>query len=1144
MGGAFGCLRSAQSQNAVQPLDANDSNQHSLADNNNSSHSPPASPTLLNASDTQVKLLSDTDLSAHHSSSLTHLPLSASSSPYPPPSHSSSPHPFSATAPLPANLPSIPSVLQRHLMKQAQVRLIKDVKRTMFAQCLDTEELRSFAALFELVEVAPGELIFQQGGPADCFYLIRKGAVNIKFSDKESAMLADANSAVNSPIQQFVTVDANGMSRRTLLHNTLETSSPGNPPRSLAVGKAAAGNKRRANSMQIDSIVDTGSRSAFRGLLGVATNTSSATLQPPSPRSAHQPPTVVEDKSSKVAPAAATAPPTANHSRFFSYHSALHKDKQQQQQQLTQSVSPKHQPSSSLTAVNSPTDADAFHLTRSSSPSASSFALLTTKGVGEFFGLEALRFGRHVRFCACIAQTQCALLTLSSSAFHKFVSSIEAEDKRKKLYDLVGDSIQACLQKMPYLSGVSAAKLSLLSSLFVWTMLPANKVLFEEGERDKKGNGLYFLYEGTVGVSCKDETGASKLLKELNAGVCFGELGLIIHLPRTATITAHTDCLLLHLPHRSFHNFLHLTPEILTKFKEQIETYQLNVVYLLDNELISQYFFQHCAREYSTENLEFWWEAKAYRLKEMAADERKKEAERIIQLYITDSSPKQINLKGNTQKNILSAQRKPISTTAASLAASPSPTASSPSSPSNNHVGAPITPRGPNSGSGSSAAIVAMDESLFLEAENEIFNLLATDSFSRFKSSPLFRECLEEMHKRVRSSSISVKNGRTGAVGEEDDGGEGGSVSASPEPSMLMADTPEDSPKSGQTAAGKEEEEKQPSKTPTLPLSRMRTVIAAGGNNSGTPVGISPKTRQRRHNTNSLKRSKTGVGGAGGLGQLSPRQPTAAAGNAASNNPLRRTATLSRLTAKGPAIEHILNAQRREKEAREGATPTDGLSPRSRLSPRSAAERLSPRQADSKLQRKSGVAEEEKEGPAAGEERDNADQTTLPLLNVPSLTVSLDSTHSTPPVDGDSSFRTFLSSRKKASNGSNTLPSSLMLPLGDLTSATAVSSSPFADSVASLGPFSPSARAAAAVAAKKRALHAQLIAKRLSSSLTPSPSASPKSSAALIGASDAIDTTPSLKPRQLQLTKSASFRSSRPVIVPGLPPVRIVDAQG
>ena len=1122
-------MRPAGPQTEVQPLDTNEGSHLSSAhDNELSSHSPPVSPTPPNASQTQIKLLSDTDFTANHSSSRS--ALSLSSSPYTPVSHSSSPHPFSATAPLPASFPTVPSVLQRHLMKQAQIRLIKDVKRTMFAQCLDSDELRAFASLFQLVETAPGELIFQQGGPADCFYLIRKGAVNIKFSDKESAMLADASSAVGSPAQQFVTLDADGIPRRAVLHVAADVSSPEQPGRMLAASKATVANKRRANSLQIDSIADAATRLTFKPSL--AATHSASKLQPPSPHSV-QHPTTMEHKPLKAAPPASAA--SFNHSRFFSYHSATHKDKQQPPQQLTHTVSPSHQPSSSLTAVHSPTDADTFQSTRSSSPSASSFALLTTKGVGEFFGLEALRFGRHVRTCACIAQSQCALLSLTSSAFHSFVASIEAEDKRKKLYDLVGDSVQACLQKMPYLSGISAAKLSLLSSLFVWTMLPANRVLFEEGERDKKGNGLYFLYEGTVGVSCKDETGQSKLLKELTAGVCFGELGLIIHLPRTATITAHSDCLLLHLPHRSFHNFLHLTPEILTKFKEQIETYQLNVVYLLDNELVAQYFFQHCAREYSTENLEFWWEAKAYRLRDMQTDERKREAERIIQLYITDSSPKQINLKGNTQKNILAAQRKPPTNSTA--AASPSSSARSPSSPSS-HSHPPTTPR-----AGNPPPIVAMDESLFLEAENEIFNLLATDSFSRFKSSPLFRECLEEMHKRVRSSSISVKAGRPGAVGEEDDGGEGGSVSASPEPSMLM-DTPEDSPKSGKVAAAREEEEKQSTEpeTPTLLISPIPPLPV-----DDPPVIITPRgTRQSRPRTNSLKRSKTGVGGAGGLGQLSPRQPTPAAGNSSPKDSPRRTATLSRLTTKGPAIDYILNAQRREKEAREGLTPTDGLTPRSRLSSRGAPERLSPRQPDNQQRRTSEAAEEEKERPltaASADEKDADEPSTLPLLNVPSLTVSLDSTHTLPTDAQSNSFHTYLRSRKKPPNSTSAPPSSLLRPLGDRSSPAAVSLSPFAESVSSLGPFSPSARAAAAVAARKRALHTQLIAKRLPSSHSSSPSLSPRSTSSSITSDSAGTPPPALKPRALQLTKSASFRSGR-TMTTGAPPVRVMNAKG
>ena len=619
----------------------------------------------------------------------------------------------SSTTTAPAHAHGSPeSLLHRHLTKQAAIKRLKDVKRTMFAQCLEHAELARFSALFQVEIVEAGTVIFHQGAAADTFYIIRKGEVNMKFSDKESmmqtAVVGGGDSSFTKP------------TRRTVLQGA--PGSPGPDKRGLKGGRGAV--KRRANSMQVDS-------AETKDLLSTVSPSSAyATL-------AHLPPPPTDAAAQSRSKGSRPSVGSSAHSRFFSYASVGSREKKEEKEREKGDrapLSPSLASTSSVSGVaplTTQTEDDAGMVSaRDASPS-SSFALLATKSSGDFFGLEALRFGPHFRTCVCIAHTQCALLTLSSTAFHTFVDGLEALEKRKKLYDLVGDSIQACLQKMPYLSGVSAAKVSLLSSLFVWTTLPAQATLFVEGERDKKGNGLYFLYEGTIGVYAKDESGESRLLKELSPGVCFGELGLIIHLPRTATIKAHTHCLLLHLPHRSFHNFLHLTPEILTKFKEQIETYQLNVVYLLENDVISQYFFQHCAREYSTENLEFWWEAKEYRVRDLSPDERRREAERIMNLYITDSSPKQINLKGNTQKNILQALRTAIR---------PPPHSSSSSSSSSARQGSsPSSPRSPAAASG-------ITELLYLEAENEIFNLLATDSFSRFKASPLFRECLTGDH--------------------------------------------------------------------------------------------------------------------------------------------------------------------------------------------------------------------------------------------------------------------------------------------------------------------------------------------------------------------------------------------------------------
>ena len=977
----------------------------------------------------------------------------------------------------------------------------------MFASCLTPHQLTRFADLFAVQVVEAGAVIFHQGAVADMFYIVRKGEVSMRFSDKESMMKQDGVEVVGEGGGVGV-----GAAAR-LAQGSVEAG------KVVKGGKAAT--QRRANSMQVDgadaaSIMETVSPTATAA-------TSARELM----------------GSNRGKGASRASLGNGSHSRFFSYAaSGKGGDKGDKGGEKGGVMSPTFSATASASALpaltTQPEDEPAPQrqlLSASSHPS--SFALLATKSSGEFFGLEALRIGSHPRTCLCVASVQTALLTLTSAAFHAFVGGVEEVEKRKKLYDLVGDSIQACLQQMPYLSGVSAAKVSLLSSLFVWTTLPSSSILFEEGERSKSGNGLYFLYEGTVGVYCKDDKGQSSLLKELTPGVCFGELGLIIHLPRTATIRAHSHCLLLYLPHRSFHNFLHLTPEILTKFKEQIETYQLNVVYLLENDVVSHFFHQHCQREYSTENLEFWWEAKEYRQRVMGEEERRLEAGRILDTYITDSSPKQINLKGNTQKNILHALRppppppppashhhhhtaahtaatSPLSPSSLSPPHSPPPPPSShplsPTTPSSSHT--PSSPRHPNPSSSHSPSSPRhhhppssphphhpppppptphpVDELLYQEAENEIFNLLATDSFSRFKASPLFKECLEEMHVRVRSASISVGGGGGGGGGVGGDGGgrvgsgggvgggvwrvgEGGEGEGSASPSSSMQDgrgSPDASPKSmkGRGGFGAAEEEAKEEDE--------RAVASAVRGKAGTPIVLpSAKRRSGRNQLPSLARSNTmmGVGGAGG--GASPRKVA----------PLRRTATARGMAGKGLEL-HVLNGKKAgggaAEEEKEGGGEERGR-------------------------------KEEKEGGAGGarlkldipgkEEEDDAQPTPSPssFSSTSSSTTSssLRFSHSLtvpqPPADpSNASFAVYLNSRKKVT------PTPLLLsppPLGHALSIS-LPSSPSSASPSSPNPtrspsplpppdpFSPTAKAAATVAARKKAMNAQLVAKALATS--------------------------------------------------------------
>ena len=91
------------------------------------------------------------------------------------------------------------------------------------------------------------------------------------------------------------------------------------------------------------------------------------------------------------------------------------------------------------------------------------------------------------------------------------------------------------LQRVGLLETLTGETLAKLADRMKRDDIPAGTVLVREGE---PGDRFYVLLAGIAGVS-QQSLGERRILR---AGEYFGEVALTMHVPRTATVTAMTPC--------------------------------------------------------------------------------------------------------------------------------------------------------------------------------------------------------------------------------------------------------------------------------------------------------------------------------------------------------------------------------------------------------------------------------------------------------------------------------------------------------------------------------------------------------------------------------------------------------------------------
>ena len=116
------------------------------------------------------------------------------------------------------------------------------------------------------------------------------------------------------------------------------------------------------------------------------------------------------------------------------------------------------------------------------------------------------------------------------------------------------DRIDEQLAKVPLFQGLSKKELRLISQLATYLEEPAGAVLTQEG---KVGHEFIIVLEGEIEIRQGDRIVATR-----GAGSYVGEIALIDHRPRTATVTAKTPVSIEVIGQREFAGLLAEVPEL------------------------------------------------------------------------------------------------------------------------------------------------------------------------------------------------------------------------------------------------------------------------------------------------------------------------------------------------------------------------------------------------------------------------------------------------------------------------------------------------------------------------------------------------------------------------------------------------------
>eukprot|EP00808_Paulinella_micropora_P028639 g60587.t1 len=197
---------------------------------------------------------------------------------------------------------------------------------------------------------------------------------------------------------------------------------------------------------------------------------------------------------------------------------------------------------------------------------------LATFKLHEWFGEASLLNIEDGRWTSTVtADEDCLLLELKSSHFQSFQQI--APDICSVVRTRLGATTGKHLRTIPFFAQVREnrpwSKLDLLGDLFTFEVYDAKKTIVQQGER---GTKFYVLVSGECEVSIQEPGKKDhQHITNMKKGDWFGEIALMRDTPRTATVTATTDVVLVTINAEKFHRFLDIAPELTEPFEMMLD---------------------------------------------------------------------------------------------------------------------------------------------------------------------------------------------------------------------------------------------------------------------------------------------------------------------------------------------------------------------------------------------------------------------------------------------------------------------------------------------------------------------------------------------------------------------------------------------